>query len=277
MKKLISLLLIAGLAFASWTYTGSWTIPGTLDGRPHGLATAPNGNIYVADFRDNNIQYYTPAGSFLGSFNSNFFLPHDVTVSPGGIVYVADTFNGKIKYFTLNGSLLGSWGNPDLNRPYGVGVNYNGNVYVADSGRVIYFNATGEYLGEWGGLSNPTDVCIFNNRVGISDTSAGSLRIYTTSGSLINMVTGLIQPTGVALNKDLIYVSEESAHKISWYTLSGIKQGELLAKFQYPCGIAFSGGKMYVADTYNNQIKYFTYSPDAVLPSSLGKVKAAYK
>ena len=48
---------------------GQWGSEGAGAGqfdRPIDVAVAPDGNVYVADYFNERVQYFTPAGSFLG-------------------------------------------------------------------------------------------------------------------------------------------------------------------------------------------------------------------
>ena len=74
------------------------------------------GNVYVADYDNDRIQYFTASGSYLGQWgshgsgNGQFDYPYGVAVAPGGDVYVADSDNNRVQYFTASGSYLGQWG-----------------------------------------------------------------------------------------------------------------------------------------------------------------------
>ena len=114
---------------------------------------AANGNVYVADWDNDRIQYFTPTGSFKGTWgthgsaNGRFNCPTGVAVAPNGRVYVADSGNDRIQFFTAAGSFLGKWGkwgsnNGDFHSPRYVALSPSANrVYVTDSwnSRVQYF------------------------------------------------------------------------------------------------------------------------------------------
>jgi DNA-binding beta-propeller fold protein YncE len=102
------------------------------------------------------VQYFTPSGSFLGTWgvygtgNGEFYMPLGIDVTAAGRVLVTDYGNHRIQYFTPAGSFLGMWGtfgtgNGEFNNPFGLAVTDNGSrVYVADSrnSRVQYFRQT---------------------------------------------------------------------------------------------------------------------------------------
>jgi hypothetical protein len=90
MKKLTTLTaaalgaLAAFYAWGGWVYEGKWGSYGTGNGQfinPASVAVAPNGNVYVVDFGNDRVQYFTSTGSFLGKWgkwgegNGEFEMP----------------------------------------------------------------------------------------------------------------------------------------------------------------------------------------------------------
>lgn len=224
---------------------------------PSGVTTDPDGNIYVADSYNYIIQkmdsdgvvttYWGTLGSS-GTGNGEFDLPADVALDSDGNVYVADTLNHRIQKLDPSGSFITKWGknigdgsagsgNGEFNNPWGITVDSNNYVYVADSGnnRVQKFDSEGNFITKWG----------------VSGTGDGEFYF----------------PSGVAVGPNgLIYVVEADNNRFQIFKPDGTfvvryggpGTGSDNGQFNYPYGIAVdSNGNVYIADTYNNRIQKF--------------------
>lgn len=123
---------------------------------PSGICTDASGNVYVADTWNNRIRKITPsgvvttfAGGTIGYANgtgtaAKFNNPSGVCVDVSGNVYVADTYNNKIRMITpeqlvitVAGSYQGSGDGigtaAQFNKPQGICMGVDGDVYVADT------------------------------------------------------------------------------------------------------------------------------------------------
>jgi tripartite motif-containing protein 71 len=148
------------------------------------------------------------------------------------------------------------FGNGQFNLPEDVALAANGTVYVADreNYRVQYFTPAGSFLGKWG---------------------------YRGSGD-----GQFSDPSGVSYGPgDVVYVADRKNHRVQYFTPSGSflgvhgSEGTGNGQFQGPYGIAFApnGARAYVADYNNHRVQYFRESPPAVIPSSVGRIKALFK
>jgi sugar lactone lactonase YvrE len=243
---------------------------------PQGIAVDTNGNIYVADTGNAVIRKITPSGVVTNltstGTNSPFSTPTAIALDCVGNLYVADTGGDMIYGVASNGTVsavAGSSGNSGsangtnntarFDKPYGVAVDANGILYVADSGnnairRLIQVGTNwvvstlaGLHLNLYGnpasGYADGTGTnALFNNPDGIAVDSNGNLRVADAGNELIREVTsaGLVRTLAgtPGANNDGVGTA---------------------ARFDDPTGIAMdSEGNIYVADTGNSTIRQVT-------------------
>lgn len=220
--------------------------------RPWGLCVDREGNIIVADRRNNRIQIFSSRGEFKTMFGSKgtgpgeFDLPAGITTDTYGRIIVIDKDNHRVQVFTSSGNFIlkfGSFGKEcgQFQYPWDVAVNTLGNIIVTDTRnhRVQLFTSDGTYITKFvfeganpakmlKGPTTPRGVC------------------FTTSGNIIvsdfeNHRLLMVDPT---LSKVVHCVGREG---------SGI--GEL----NRPSGIVTDDdGRIIVADSKNHRVLVFT-------------------
>jgi len=207
--------------------------PGFVDGTgleaqftsPYGIAVDSSGYLYVADTGNHAIRVVSPAGTVTtlagagpespgfaegtGS-QAQFTSPMGVTVSSMGVVYVADAGNNAIRSISSAGAVQTIAGggpeasgyedgiglNATFSSPYGITVDSEQLVYVADSGsntiRKIAPNGTVSTPAGLGGSSNYVNgtgtVARFNNPQGIAAASAGVLYVGDSGNQRVRKV-----------------------------------------------------------------------------------------
>ncbi len=171
-----------------------WGNIGTDDSQflyPFGIALGRNGHIYVSDMNNDRVQKFKPEGNEYvydtqwGEFcevnvqdpngcDSGFHHPAGVDVDSNGYVYVVDSQNDRIQKFDSNGGFVSTLGSeckvndhPDdkdfcdgmFNFPFGLAVDRNDNVYVADmlNNRIQVFDPNGKFLEKWGSRCDVDD------------------------------------------------------------------------------------------------------------------------
>ncbi|MBN8870097.1 MAG: NHL repeat-containing protein [Solirubrobacterales bacterium] len=107
---------------------------------PRGMAMAPDGKLWVADYAGNDVATLKPDGStgpFIGSGGvgpGQMQYPTDVALGNNSM-YVVDSGNFQVDRFRLDGTFLGSWGSEgskagQMFAPRDVTVAPDGNVFV---------------------------------------------------------------------------------------------------------------------------------------------------
>ena len=165
-------------------YLNHWGTHGSGDGeldRPSGLAIQDD-TLFVVDSRNHRVQKLTLDGKYLGQFGSfgdgpgQLNTPWGIGLDKDGNVFVADWRNDRIQSFTPDGKWLASFGQPGtggdvsiayqdggirvvprpvgvFNRPTGVSVDQDGDIYVADwlNNRVQVLTPEGRFITEFTG------------------------------------------------------------------------------------------------------------------------------
>jgi sugar lactone lactonase YvrE len=239
---------------------------------PAGIAIDKKGNLYTAEFNGHRIRKITPegvvttlAGSGKPGFaegrgeEASFDNPEGIAVDRDGNVFVADSKNHRVRKITPDGMVStlagsgiagyadGTGAEASFNKPIGVAVDKDGNVYIADvnNHRVRKITASG-----------------------VVTTLAGSGK----SGSKDGHGTGASfnSPWGVTIDQfGDIYVAESKGQKIRRIgadgrvsTLAGsgekgAKDGDSLsASFDFPWGVAVDDSNaVYLSDHNNSKIR----------------------
>jgi tripartite motif-containing protein 71 len=227
--------------------------------------------VYVADRDNNRIQKFTGSGAFLAALGRNggdgssglgpgeFNHPRGVTTDGLGRLYVADSANNRIERFGPDGRFQTRFGRNggdgtagrgrgEFNDPRGLATDRSGNLYVADHGnnRVQKLDPRGRFLAVWGR----------NGGEGSSGRAPAQFRL----------------PRGVAVDAvgDL-YVADKDNNRIQEFGPDGRfirmwgrnggdgTRGTGNGEFAVPYSVAVDrGGRVFVADTFNNRIQVFT-------------------
>jgi uncharacterized protein (TIGR03437 family) len=281
--------LIAGTSRAGFSGDGGLAVNAQLNS-PQGMAFDPNGNMYIADSRNNRIRQVSTSG-IITTFAGNG------TVSPGG-----------------GPSAYGDGGpatSAQLHLPMGVAVDQYFNVYIADTGDNTIRQVTADgniatiagdsfpsYQGDAGlaiaaELHNPEDVAVDSSgNIYIADTANAYIRKVTTDGN-INYIAGdgsigysgdggyatsadLIAPFALVVDSSgNVYFAENGDSRIRRIDaksldistvagngtngFSGDGSTAINAEMNSPTGLALdSAGNLYIADSLNCRIRKVT-------------------
>ena len=250
---------VAGLARAYGSADGTGGAA-RLNG-PSGIAIDGTGNLFVTDYSNSNIRKITPeavvttvagmsgvTGTADGTgavarFNS----PQGITIDAAGNFFVADTFNNLIRKMTPAGAVTtfagdGAAGSADgtgraarFLAPYGVAVEADGNLVVADANNhsirrispaaeVVTFVGPG---GTFGSSDGSGTAARFNYPQAITEDDDGTLFVSDGYNSTIRRVTPAGQVTTFA----------GSVGNSSY-----VNGASTVARFGFPAGIAATGG-----------------------------------
>jgi sugar lactone lactonase YvrE len=225
---------VAGTGGAGSSGDGAAATAATLSA-PGGVALDASGNIYIADYTNNEIR--------------------KVTISTGKISTIVDT-GGHAGYCCDGGAATSG----EVKTPQGVAVDSSGNIYIADTGNHVIRKVTistgkistiagtgSANFGGDGGLATAGSVT-FNTPSGVAVDGSGNFYIADTLNNRIRKVT---ISTG--------FISTVVGTGSSGSTGDGAAATS--AKLNGPQGVAVDGsGNIYIADTGNNKIRKVTIS-----------------
>ncbi len=241
---------------------------------PANIALDKQGDLFIDDEENNCVREITSAGNVLTvagtgtagyqdgpAASAMFWHPEGIVVDANGDLYIADGPNNVIRKVTISTAMVSTYagtGAPGLNNgpvasasfynPYGLTLDANGNIFVADnqnfcireinvsSGTVSTFAGSGAQ-----GFSNgPASAATFSNPLACAFDSKGNLYISDFSNNVIRKVS----TTGT----------------VSTYAGNGVQGltngADSVASFNHPIGLAVDGtGNLYVADERNNVIR----------------------
>jgi DNA-binding beta-propeller fold protein YncE len=292
--------------------------------RPNGVAVAPDGSLYVMDRGNYRVVHLSATGRFLGSFghlgsnSDDIYFGWNLALDSVGNIYICNlvanpdgvgTAHDGIKVFSPNGRFVHELGGQDYaygdqsiprNAPYGLDIDSQGRVYVADFGAntVRVFDTQGKQVTQFfgnkgsedGQLNGPNDVAVdderglmyvtdsFNSRIqqfSLTLTTSGELTVThrLSFGSYGRAAGQLAYPQYMVADdaSGKVYVGDMGNRRIQVFDA----QGKAVAEFSPPgvstwqvMGLALGNdGAVYAADAFNNAI--WVFEPDGRLRSRI--------
>ena len=250
---------------------------------PRGLALdEPNQLIYIADYLNSRIQVVSFAGKFLRRFGQGILRsPWGIAVTEDN-VFVTDSDLHALFHFSKKDYKLvrrtGTKGRGEgqLDYPSGLCIDYNGDVYLAESHsrRVSVFSKDLNFLKHLftQQLRNPCDVKVTPNSLVVLDWSPNRIHFFSRSGALLRSCITLeedcmvyspqffcLDPAGNILvtyyDRGNIKVLSPSGQLMHTIGKGGHGRGELFC----PYGICLSqtGTIFVVSDSNNFGLKSF--------------------
>ncbi|XP_053676126.1 protein wech [Anopheles nili] len=220
--------------------------------RPWGITVDKEGQILVADRRNNRVQIFYPDGTFKlkfgskGTANGQFDLPAGICTDGQGRIIVVDKDNHRVQVFSAGGLFLlkfGSYGKESgqFQYPWDVAVNTKGEILVTDSRnhRIQLFSPDGLFISRYSfdgvnhsrylkGLTTPRGAC------------------FTPQGDII--ISDFENHRLLLIDATLSKVLAAKGH-----------EGSAVHEFSRPSGICCDDdGRVIVADSKNQRVLVFS-------------------
>jgi DNA-binding beta-propeller fold protein YncE len=207
-----------------------------------GVAVDTKDRVYLVTRGDARVIVYEPDGTFLRSWGEDVFTErtHGICIGPDDSVYIADDRDHTVRKFTPEGEqimVIGTSGKASdtgyngsdmksikrsagpFNRPTGVSVAKNGDIYVCDgygNARVHHFTPDGKLVRSWGEPGTgpgqfhlPHCICITDEgRVLVADRENDRIQVFSLEGEFIDQWTHVQRPAGIFVDRNgSIYVA----------------------------------------------------------------------
>jgi len=257
---------------SSWAPMAEWGGNGGAFNGAMGIGVNTGGEVCVADTGNNRIERFDTSGTYMTTLPTplvtpvGFSSPKDIAMESTGKMYIADTTNNRILKYKSDNTPDWAIGlptptpsigpgtptpvaptGPYFLNPYGITVDSQNKIYVADSGynRIQKFDANGNIERAWGqyGSADNLPEPQFDNPQGMAIETTGSLTEY------------------------YIYVADTGNNRIQRFNQDGTKDptqdvwgvyGTGDGQFNQPRGITLDSSKrVYVSEAAGKRIQVF--------------------
>jgi DNA-binding beta-propeller fold protein YncE len=163
------------------------------------VAVGAAGEVYALD-AGGNIYSLDPGGvarAVVSLAGLQAYSPRGIVVDAArGRFYVADTGHGRILVLNMDGTPVETWGGasdemPGFEEPWGLGVDGEGNVFVAEMGssRIRKMSPQGEILADWRTKGPIGDLAVGpDDRVYVTWASRAGLWVFDDRGKTVGQV-----------------------------------------------------------------------------------------
>jgi sugar lactone lactonase YvrE len=244
---------------------------------PYAVAVAPDGSVYVSDWRNHRIVKNSPDGTYQSEIPGSgvgydMQLPTSIAVDGKGNVAVlsagADRQRHFITFFDAESKFVERRRVPGSCLAIALRPT-TGDLYVTQNARYIEYLADGTMTG-WMGRGNlhKGTTALFQYRIGWFGKefleARDGLKYYQENG---DEPGAFDLPQGLAIDepRGRIIVADTRNNRIQVFSLQHERlavfgeRGTKPGQFRLPVGVAVDGdGNIYVADKYNDRVQMFT-------------------
>ena len=189
---------------------------------PRGVATGPDGAIYVTDNDAKCLFKFDKEGKLLKTVQNNLKEPYSVKIIRNQL-HVADLNSNLVKIFDTDCNVVGTIQTKECPRPYDIAVGEDGLYVVGSGGKIAVYRCApnGEFICRPNtnpslNLSNIRSICFDSSGHLIVSNYSGSTGVYVfqPSGEHVASLSlassgGIKSPAGIAIDDDgFVYVCD---------------------------------------------------------------------
>jgi len=208
---------------------------------PRGIAIAPNGTVWVADYGNKRLQAFSAQGAFIRQVvrPEGIILeaPYGIAVAKDGSVWVSDIMARKIRHYSETGSYLGTAAGSPTGSTQSLAIDAFGNIWANEyeTNKIYELSSTGAAKFSFGGtegtgngaFKGPVGIAIapsgnifvvddLNNRIQEFKPDGTFLRTFGAEGSASNQFK---EPRLLAVGpENTLYVADATNHRIARWT-----------------------------------------------------------
>jgi DNA-binding beta-propeller fold protein YncE len=188
--------------------------------------------------------------------------PGDVGVRPAALRRLSNWITGEHR------------GNESLSKPFGIGLDEQGNLCLTDTGvnAVAYLDFGKRKWTYWRGIgrtrfASPVAVIKRQGIIFVADSGLGAVIAFDESGKLHFRITEkLKRPAGLAIAGGRLFVADSQQHCVQVFDLKGQalfgfgRRGSGQGEFDFPTHLAAdSSGHLFVTDSLNSRVQMFDW------------------
>ncbi len=142
--------------------------------RVHDIAEQKNGDIWVADNGNHNVQHLNSQGKSLSVIGTEFLKsPIAITLGADESIWVVDYWQHQVFHFNQDGSLIAQIGSRGSKagqfiHPVGIAISPDGSILVVDRGnrRIQHLTEKGEFIKQFGRANDDATIEVIFDRPG---------------------------------------------------------------------------------------------------------------
>jgi DNA-binding beta-propeller fold protein YncE len=182
--------------------------------RPSSIRTRADGSFFLVAYGSSEIMKYDVNFRLLENIRGGlegFDRPYDIVEAPDGTLYVSEFGANRISKCNARGDRISTFGGKGtgsgaLLGPQYLAIDERGFIYVSDWGnsRVNKYSPDGGFVLSIKGLSKPSGISVWENRLFVCENGKKRISIYDTDGNFIASMGEdvLASPEGVSVTPE---------------------------------------------------------------------------